>query len=50
MATTATVTTLRATRSGDRTMRTLFVLALGIGSALAMGYFTWRFATGLWAF
>lgn len=23
---------------------------LGIGSAAAMGYFTWRFATGLWAF
>ncbi len=37
MATAATMTTLRATRSGDRTMRTLFVLALGIGSALAMG-------------
>ena len=23
---------------------------LGVASALAMGYFTWRFATGLWAF
>jgi hypothetical protein len=23
---------------------------LGIASAMAMGYFTWRFATGLWAF